>query len=169
MVESLWHLTISCLRPLWEWTSTGLTVFAFVMQALARVYLLVLSVLTCRALNREQGGARELRHFVRGLVVLFGLELIEMCLKFGEVHAVCDAAEVWAARARRGRNTSMSETMCEVISDVYDFAWGVIALVVLAVIIRVAHSHLRTLKENSYPPGQVKAQGEHHSVAEAHA
>jgi hypothetical protein len=124
------------------------------MQALARVYLLVLSVLTCRALNREQGGARELRHFVRGLVVLFGLELIEMCLKFGEVHAVCDAAEVWAARARRGRNTSMSETMCEVISDVYDFAWGVITLVVLAVIIRVAHSHLRTLKENGYPPGR---------------
>ena len=82
--EAIWHIGISIARPLWEWTSTGLTIFAFVLQDCARAVLLVLSVLSWRALKRGQDGGPMLRNFMRGLLILACLEALEMVLKFGE-------------------------------------------------------------------------------------
>lgn len=41
---------------------------------------------------------------------------------------------------------AVSERMCEVISDVYDFGWGVVTLAVLFNVVRVVHSHVRALE-----------------------
>jgi hypothetical protein len=156
--EAVWHIAISIARPLWEWTSTGLTIFAFVLQDCARAVLLVLSVSAWRALSRGQDGAPVLRTLIRGLFLLACLEAVEMVLKFGEVHAVCNAPEVLEAhlkRAQRYNLTGFNMTTgydggwCEMFSDVYDFGWGLFSLFVLLYVIRVVHSYLRLLKQPS--------------------
>ena len=89
---------------------------------------------------------RELRWLLGGLALLFLLEVLEMGFKFAEVHAVCDAPEVWAARQRRNNTSALSERMCEAISDAYDFGWGVVTLLVLVTVARVLHSYIRMLR-----------------------
>jgi len=151
--ECVFHIVISVARPLWEWTSTATTIFAFVLQDACRAVLLIVMVLCCRALNKPAADAIPiLRTFFRTLVVLFGLECFEMFLKFFEVHSVCDAPEVWAARAKRMNatgNPGMSETMCEIVSDLYDFGWGIVTLAILATAAKIVHAHSRLLESSA--------------------
>ena len=155
VVEAVWHILISLIRPLWEWTSTGLTIFAFILQDITRGLLIVLSVLAWRGL-KTAGGAAQLRTFLRGLFFLIFLELMEMSLKFVEVNAVCSAPEVLAARIRRaklrnatfdGNATLAAEEWCEVVSDLFDFVWGAVALLLLVYIMHIVHSYLRILED----------------------
>ena len=161
LFEAVWHIAISIARPLWEWTSTGLTIFAFVLQDLMRLVLIVQSVMAWRALRRGRDGAELLRNFLRGLFVLVLLEAVEMGLKFGEVHAVCNAPEVLAAHLRRARRynltgynmtTGEDYGWCEMVSDVYDFGWGCFALFILLYVMRLVHSYLRGLEQHTVQP-----------------
>ena len=95
-----------------------------------------------------------LKAFLRGLFCLVFLEVLEMLLKFGEVHAVCNAPEVLAAHLRRAQKynlTGFNMTTgyvygwCETFSDVYDFGWGIITLAVLLYVTRVVYSYLQLL------------------------
>ena len=130
-------------QPRWEWTSEMITIFGFFLQDTIRVVLLCLSILAWRALKRGEQGVAELRIFLRGLIVLFLFETLEISLKATEVHGICDAPEVWERRLRR--NSTMSEGMCEVVSNLYDYAWGVCVLILLAAVIRMVHAHLTAL------------------------
>lgn len=152
--EAVWHVSISVIRPLWEWTSTGLTIFAFVLQDVCRAVLFVLSIMAWRSLNRGVDGKLMLKAFLRGLFCLVFLEVLEMMLKFGEVHAVCNAPEVLAAHLRRAQKynltgfnmtTGYDYGWCETFSDVYDFGWGIITLAVLLYVMRVVYSYLQLL------------------------
>ena len=143
VVEAINHITLSLLRPTWEWHSTMITIVAFYLQDALRAALLVLCVFGCKALRKGRDGVAEWRLLLRGLLVLAVLEMFEISLKAVEVHNVCDAPEVIAARARRNGTGSLSEQQCELISDLYDYLWGVMTLVVLGTVIRVVHSHIR--------------------------
>ena len=149
--EALFHITISFVRPQWEWTSSAVTVVAFVLQDVCRLVLLLACVPAWRALSLEHGleGVPVLRRLLCGLVLLLVLEMVEMVLKFWEVHAVCDAPEVWRVRELRN-GTAMSETMCEVFSDLYDFLWGVATLVFLALVAYLLRSHIRNLQRHRH-------------------
>ena len=154
--EAIWHIGISVARPLWEWTSTVMTIFAFVLQDATRLMLLVLSVLAWRNLSRGANGAFHLRVFLRGLFVLALLECVELALKSTEVHAVCNAPIVLNKRLERAQRANLSnfdplsaEHWCEVVSDVYDFGWAIIALLILAYVMRVTHSYLRGLANDA--------------------
>ena len=143
MVEAVWHILISFMRPRWEWTSTMVTVFGFVLQDIVRVGMLGLSILAWRALKRGEQAVGELRAFFRGLLVLFVFEMLEISLKFTEVHGICNAPEVWERRLRR--NSTLSEGSCEVIANLYDYGWGIIVLIILASVLRMTHAHLTSL------------------------
>ena len=145
--ECTWHITISFIRPLWEWTSNFSTIFAFILQDVCRFILLVLSILACRALCQGRDGIGYLRALFRGLLVLIVLEAVELCFNAQAVHSVCDAPEVWAARERRGRNNTMDEERCELISNIYDFAYGGLAILLLMYISYVVHSYVRELRK----------------------
>lgn len=145
--ECTWHITISFIRPLWEWTSNFSTVFAFILQDVCRFILLVLSILACRALCQGRDGIGYLRALFRGLLVLIVLEAVELCFNAQAVHSVCDAPEVWAARERQGRNNTMDEERCELISNIYDFAYGGLAILLLMYISYVVHSYVRELRK----------------------
>lgn len=171
--EAVFHIAISMARPLWEWSTTALTIFAFVLQDLCRFVLLVLSILACRGLHRGLAGAAPLRNLLRGLAVLFMLEMVEMALKFGEVHVVCNAPEVRAAHLARAKKynltgfnmtTGADDGWCEVFSDAYDFGWGVITLLVLLYVMYVVHSYLRCMED--LPPPEVSPDGSGVAVAE---
>ena len=162
--EAVWHIAISIARPLWEWTSTMTTITAFILQDICRVVLLVLCVAAWRGLNRGRDGAEHLRALLRGLLILVFLEMLEMFLKFFEVHAVCNAPVVLAAHRARaikynltGFNltTGADDGWCEMVSDIYDFGWGIFALLILLYVIRVVHSYLRLLDQ---PDGQAAMQ-----------
>ena len=113
-----------------------------------------------RALRKGGHGVPTLRLFLRGLCLLVVAELIEMCLKFSEVHAVCNAPEVLAAHLRRAKKynltgfnmtTGADSGFCEMFSDLFDFGWGVIALCILLYVIRVVHSHVRGVEDARAP------------------
>ena len=118
LLEAAYHVSISLARPLWEWTSTALTIFAFVLQDLCRVILVILAIAALRALRPKAIAAHPewpvvaLRRLFRGLIVLILLEFIELCLNASAVHAVCDAPEVWERReaAALSNRTTMSES-----------------------------------------------------------
>ena len=75
ITEAVWHIVVSFLRPRWEWTSTNLTIFAFFLQDVCRTVLLALCFVALRALRQGKDGVAELRGFLRGLIVLFFLEV----------------------------------------------------------------------------------------------
>ena len=54
---------------------------------------------------------------------------------------------MWAARERRGRNNTMDEARCELISNIYDFAYGGLAILLLMYISYVVHSYVRELRK----------------------
>lgn len=120
---------------------------SFVLQDVCRFILLVLSILACRALCQGRDGIGYLRALFRGLLVLIVLEAVELCFNAQAVHSVCDAPEVWAARERRGRNNTMDEERCELISNIYDFAYGGLAILLLMYISYVVHSYVRELRK----------------------
>lgn len=163
IVEATWHIAISVLRPLWEWTSTGLTIFAFILQDVCRLVLISISISAWRGLNRGRDGAYHLRILLRGLAILLLMEVVEMALKFGEVHAVCNAPEVYEAHLRRAikynlttYNATRAEHWCEIVSDVYDFGWGLVALLLLLYVLRIVHSYLRGLSGAPSDGGRAK-------------
>lgn len=49
-LESTFHLVIAYIRPQWEWTSTGLTIFAYWLQNMTRIALLILSMMVAASL-----------------------------------------------------------------------------------------------------------------------
>ena len=153
--EAVWHITTSFLRPAIEWNSTNIIVdvvfdrifqtsasvdFGFILQNLIRIFLLALIFTMWKALRAGKDGTKELRVFLRGLMVLFVFECFDMALQAVSVHNICDAPAVW-----RGVNNSMNEFQCELIADVYDYVWGFIVLCILGTTIRVVHSHLVAL------------------------
>jgi hypothetical protein len=75
-----------------------------------------------------------------------------------QVHAICDAPEVWAARNRSialGRNHTFSEPMCELVSNLYDFAWGLIHLAVGTYMAHIVRSYYRLLPKTGTLPREV--------------
>ena len=157
--EAVVHITISLIRPTWQWRSTMLTFIAFYLQDSLRAVLLVLCFHGCKALNKGRDGVAALRLLLRGLCFLAVLEMFEISLKaVGGEHTICEgdtsdssakvwasSPAVWAARARGVNGTGLSEAQCELLSDLYDYLWGAITLLVLALVIRVVHSHIRAL------------------------
>ena len=149
VLESLFHLAISFMRPLWEWTSTAIAIVAFLLQDACRLLLLVLACATLRALGRSDDVERmllTLQRLFRGLVVLIVLEVIELLLNASAVHAVCDAPEVWERRAARN-GSGLTESQCELVSDIFDFGWGGIALSILCYVALAVHSYARAVKK----------------------
>jgi hypothetical protein len=158
--EAVWHITLSVLRPTWEWTSTAVTVFAYFLQDLLRLWLLFLCFHAWRALKKGEAAVADLRMVLRALIVLFFLEVIEVALKAFEVHAVCDAPEVWERR-RRPDYHGLSEAQCELVSDLYDYGWGAMSLLVIGTVIRAVHSHVRSLGGATWSSeGQAQGQGQ---------
>ena len=88
--EAVWHITISMLRPAWEWNSTNVTIFAYLLQNFCRLVLIVMCFSAWRALRRgdNEKSLVELRSFLRALILLFGLEIMEIAIKAVEVHNV---------------------------------------------------------------------------------
>lgn len=155
-VEAVWHVTISCLRPAWEWNSSNLTFIAFFMQNLIRILLLMLTFQMWRALRAGKDGLAEARSFLRFLIFLLLLEVIELSIKFIEVHTVCDAPEVWARRAAHN-GSGLTESQCELIADLYDYFWGSIVLLILVAVTRTVHSHIVALGGNTWSDARPNA------------
>ena len=42
--EAVWHISISIIRPTWEWNRTVITVFGFFLQNLSRTFNVILCV-----------------------------------------------------------------------------------------------------------------------------
>ena len=162
VLEALWHITISFLRPLWEWNSTAVTVISFVLQDAARVCVLVAA---CRArhavkTHTQPGTAGSAQHELvkerLGLLfkVLCGLvllECLELTVKWAEVQTVCEAPFVKAARARRHPNITAdelhsAEVRCEIISDIYDYVLEVITIILLVYLSWIVHSFKRLVE-----------------------
>jgi hypothetical protein len=121
LLEAINHITISMVRPQWEWTSTALTITAFWCQNLMRAVMIPMCIVCWRGIDAQKDVPLQI--FFRFLVVLVFLEFIELFLKFFEVHAICSAAPVVKARSE---GHGMTEEMCELVSDFYDFVWQVI-------------------------------------------
>ena len=152
--EHLWTFVISLMRPQWEWTSTAVTVIAFISQDVARLLMLPILVMVWIKARRDRLPASStewwVRLFFRGLVLLILLEMIELVLKFFEVHAVCNAPEVAVFRAKRHPNMTAEDLAraakhCEVFSDVYDFLLQLLIIALLHYVAWVTFSYLRDI------------------------
>ena len=124
-----------------QWNSSNLTFIAFFLQNFVRFILLILCAQAWRALRAGKDGVAELRSFLRFLLFLTLLEVMELSIKAIEVHNVCDAPQVWARRIA-SNNSGLSEPLCELIADVYDYLWGGIVLLILLSVIRITHAHI---------------------------
>ena len=163
VLEALWHITISVLRPLWEWNSTVVTVISFVLQDIARVCVLGAACLARSAVktHTQPGTAQSSQHALvtarvgllfKVLVGLIMLECLELTVKWAEVQTVCEAPFVKAARARRHENENITatelraaETRCETISDIYDYVLEVITILLLVYLTWIVHSFKSTV------------------------
>ena len=153
--EAVWHISISIIRPTWEWNRTVITIFGFFLQNLSRTFNVILCFYAWRALKQGKDALVELRQFLRGLTVLWMLELFEICLKATEVRNICDAPEVWE---RRNNGSGLSENLCELVSDLYDYAWGVCVLLYIGFIFRMVHSHVKALGGDTWSTAAAQEQ-----------
>lgn len=94
-LEALIHLLASLLRERWTWTSTALTIVVYMLQTAVRVVMVPVALYAHGHLvsRRDQG----LRLFFRFLVCAVLLEVVEMGLRFWEVHDMCARAELHGA------------------------------------------------------------------------
>ena len=161
ILEAVWHVTISVLRPLWEWNSTIITVLAFVLQDLARLAVSFAAVRVIRAVraHTQPGTSASARaglvrsritFLFRVLVCLIFLELCELTVKHHEVHMVCTAPYVKQARMKRNPNMTKpelaaAEARCELISDVYDYVMEVLTILLLLYLAWIVHSYGRSI------------------------
>jgi hypothetical protein len=157
--------SISILRPLWEWNSTFVTIVAFILQDIARTIVLVASLRVIwgvRNLSKpdtdESSNAYELKkrtQFLwRTLLSLVLLECVEMCVKFFEVETICNAPYVTQMREKRHPNMTAAELKnaqdkCMLISDLYDYVFELITIVLLIYLTYIVHSYGRSIKTTS--------------------
>ncbi len=161
ILEAVWHVAISVLRPLWEWNSTLITVLAFVLQDLARLVVSVAAVRAIRVVraHTQPGTSASARaglvraritFLFRVLVCLIILELCELTVKHHEVHMVCTAPYVKEVRMKRNPNMTKSElaaaeARCELISDLYDYVMEVLTILLLCYLSWIVHSYGRSV------------------------
>ena len=65
MFEAVWHISISIIRPTWEWNRTVITIFGFFLQNLSRTFNVILCFYAWRALKQGKDALVELRHSLR--------------------------------------------------------------------------------------------------------
>eukprot|EP00949_MAST-11_sp_MAST-11-sp1_P004768 g4768.t1 len=166
ILESIWHITISVLRPGWEWQSTAVTVIAFVCQDIVRLAALVCSSLAILAIKKHtkkdsaesdspETVISRLGLLFKFLVALICFELLEMTVKFYEVATVCDAPYVSEARRKRWNAShhremtpaelSAAQSRCRLISDIYDYFWAIITIALLVYLTWIVHSYKRSI------------------------
>jgi hypothetical protein len=116
IIEASWHLLMAWARPSWEWTSTTLTIVAFWIQNTVRVVMIPMACYALSGLGQRKD--KGLQTFFRFTLVLIVLELVEMVVKFWEVHAVCEAAQ----KHRKRPHTAEQNARCEWFSDICECA-----------------------------------------------
>ena len=77
LLEAVWRITTSILQPIWAWSATADTLLGFYQNS-CRFVLIVLCLVAWRALLKGRDGVAELRVFLRALILLFGLQIIEV-------------------------------------------------------------------------------------------
>ena len=161
MGESIWHITLSAVQPDWGWSYSNATVIGFYQNA-CRFVLIPLCGFAWIALIRGKDGVAEMRAFLRCLVILFILTLFELAITAVQDNPGCHnpladlpegtipdgvPLDVWAKQA--GLNvTGYTPSQCELVADLVDFAWGLTAVIIIATVIRVVHSHVASLGGN---------------------
>ena len=162
ILEALWHIGISLLRPLWEWNSSLVTIIAFLLQDIARVVVLVATTRAIMGVKKYTSKGSEecsnvylvkvrIQFLWRVTLSLVCLEMLEMCVKFFEVETICDASYVTEMRHKRHPNITADQLKaaqdhCMLISDLYDYGLELITIALLIYLTWVTHSYGRSIK-----------------------
>jgi hypothetical protein len=138
------------------------TIVAFIFQDIARMVVIACSLRVIWGVRKftspntpESTNAYEVKKRIqflwRTLFSLIILELLEMCVKFVEVESICDAPYVTQMRQKRHPNMTaadlkVAQDRCILISDLYDYFFEGMTVVLLVYLTWIVHSYGRSVK-----------------------